>query len=152
MSCPNKAPYLNEPFSFFDVCYKVLVRSSKLLSMSRYDQQTQQTYLYTPVYLIESVKIMKIWYCKTYFFISLIQLSCKMHAILKRISFFFITENGQDFYPGYQGYNDFFPGQGDGGPPPMNFLPPTSQGTPPLSMEQSLHHNSKYILRLSNSC
>lgn len=109
-------------------------------------------YLYTPVYLIESVKIMKIWYCKTYFFISLIQLSCKIHAILKRMSFFFITENGQDFYPGYQGYNDFFPGQGDGGPPPMNFLPPTSQGTPPLSMEQSLHHNSKYILRLSNSC
>ncbi|XP_062589850.1 LIM/homeobox protein Lhx5-like [Saccostrea cucullata] len=56
--------------------------------------------------------------------------------------FGYFSENGQDFYPGYQGYNDFFPGQGDGGPPPMNFLPPTSQGTPPLSMEQSLHHNN----------
>lgn len=55
------------------------------------------------------------------------------------------TENGQDFYPGYQGYNDFFPGQGDGGPPPMNFLPPTSQGTPPLAMDQPLHHSSKYF-------
>nr|QRF78343.1 Lhx1/5 [Phoronopsis harmeri] len=33
-------------------------------------------------------------------------------------------DNGQDFYPGYQSYGDFFPGQGD--PANINFLPPSS--------------------------
>ncbi|GAB1597523.1 LIM/homeobox protein Lhx1-like [Argonauta hians] len=53
--------------------------------------------------------------------------------------FGYFSDNGQDFYPGYQAYNEFFPGQGQEGPGNINFLPPTSQGTPPISLEQSLH-------------
>lgn len=49
--------------------------------------------------------------------------------------FGYFAENGQEFYPGYQGYGDFFGGQGQ--PDGMTFLPP-SQGTPPL-MDQGLH-------------
>lgn len=59
-----------------------------------------------------------------------------------KILYFFSSENGQEYYPGYQGYNDFFPGQ-DGGPGNMNFLPPTSQGTPPLNLDQPMHHSGK---------
>lgn len=54
--------------------------------------------------------------------------------------FGYFSENGQEYYPGYQGYNDFFPGQ-DGGPGNMNFLPPSSQGTPPLNLDQQMHHS-----------
>lgn len=51
---------------------------------------------------------------------------------------FFISENGQDFYPGYpQPYGEFFMGQGADGPGAINFLPPT-QGTPPV-LEQGIH-------------
>ncbi|KAL5017473.1 hypothetical protein ScPMuIL_007062 [Solemya velum] len=55
--------------------------------------------------------------------------------------FGYFSDNGQEvFYPGYQGYSDFFPGQGQGqdGPGNMNFLPP-SQGTPPLNIDQQMH-------------
>ncbi|RUS76866.1 hypothetical protein EGW08_015376, partial [Elysia chlorotica] len=48
-------------------------------------------------------------------------------------------DNGGDFYPGYQGYGEFFMGQHPDGPPPgLTFLPP-SQGTPPLNMEPPMH-------------
>lgn len=53
--------------------------------------------------------------------------------------FGYFSDNGQEFYPGYQTYNEFFPGQGQEGPGNINFLPPTSQGTPPISLEQTLH-------------
>ncbi|KAL8570063.1 hypothetical protein ACOMHN_036340 [Nucella lapillus] len=52
-----------------------------------------------------------------------------------------VTENGQEFYPGYhQAYGEFFMGQGQEGPPgPLNFLPPPpNQGTPPI-LDQGLH-------------
>ncbi|KAK3774073.1 hypothetical protein RRG08_030155 [Elysia crispata] len=48
-------------------------------------------------------------------------------------------DNGGDFYPGYQGYGEYFMGQHPDGPPPgLTFLPP-SQGTPPLTMEPPMH-------------
>ncbi|XP_012945900.1 LIM/homeobox protein Lhx5 [Aplysia californica] len=53
--------------------------------------------------------------------------------------FGYLTDNGADFYPGYQGYGEFFMGQPQDGPPPgLPFLPP-SQGTPPLNMEPPMH-------------
>ncbi|XP_064612413.1 LIM/homeobox protein Lhx1-like [Liolophura sinensis] len=52
--------------------------------------------------------------------------------------FGYFSDNGQEFYPGYQGYNEFFPGQ-PGEPGGLPFLPPTSQGTPPLGMDPGLH-------------
>lgn len=56
-----------------------------------------------------------------------------------------LSDSGGDFYPGYQGYNEFFPGQGPpDGPGNMNFLPPSSQGTPPLSMDQQMHPAGEY--------
>lgn len=60
---------------------------------------------------------------------------------------YYISENGQEYYPGYQGYNDFFPGQ-DGGPGNMNFLPPSSQGTPPLNLDQQMHHSGMHIIKV----
>ncbi|CAG5127679.1 unnamed protein product, partial [Candidula unifasciata] len=48
-------------------------------------------------------------------------------------------DTGGDFYPNYQGYGDFFMGQPQDGPPPgLTFLQ-TSQGTPPLTMDGSIH-------------
>ncbi|GFR65633.1 LIM/homeobox protein Lhx5 [Elysia marginata] len=57
--------------------------------------------------------------------------------------------NGGDFYPGYQGYGEFFMGQHPDGPPPgLTFLPP-SQGTPPLNMEPPMHPAGSYT---TNPC
>ncbi|KAI8782500.1 LIM/homeobox protein Lhx1, partial [Biomphalaria glabrata] len=53
--------------------------------------------------------------------------------------------NGAEFYPGYQGYGEFFMGQPQDGPPPgLTFLPP-SQGTPPLNMEPGMHPASRHL-------
>ena len=49
------------------------------------------------------------------------------------------AENGE-FYPGYPGYNDYFPGQGD--PNGMNFLPPTS-GPGNALVDQNVHPAGK---------
>ncbi|XP_046351575.1 LIM/homeobox protein Lhx1-like isoform X1 [Haliotis rufescens] len=49
--------------------------------------------------------------------------------------FGYMADNGQEFYPGYQGYNEFFLGQGQDGS--IGFLPP-SQGTPPLTLDPSM--------------
>ncbi|XP_076434936.1 LIM/homeobox protein Lhx5-like [Babylonia areolata] len=51
-----------------------------------------------------------------------------------------VTENGQEFFPGYhQAYGEFFMGQGQDGPPgPLNFLPPPNQPTPPI-LDQGMH-------------
>jgi hypothetical protein len=59
--------------------------------------------------------------------------------------FFFLSENGQDFYPGYPGpgFGDFFPGQGPEMPPGMALLPPQGRGTPPLVMEHQMHPGGK---------
>ncbi|KAK3599099.1 hypothetical protein CHS0354_024436 [Potamilus streckersoni] len=45
--------------------------------------------------------------------------------------------DGSDYYQGYQGYGDFYPGQDHGGP--VNFLPPSARGTPPLNLEHHMH-------------
>lgn len=66
-----------------------------------------------------------------------------VYRFVLSIFILYISENGQEYYPGYQGYNDFFPGQ-DGGPGNMNFLPPSSQGTPPLNLDQQMHHSGKH--------
>ncbi|XP_074642678.1 LIM/homeobox protein Lhx5-like [Tubulanus polymorphus] len=47
--------------------------------------------------------------------------------------FNYFGDNGQDFYPPYQGYGDFFPGQGQG-EPGMNFLPATG----PAGLEHAM--------------
>lgn len=44
------------------------------------------------------------------------------------ISISFIFSDNGDFYPGYPGYNDFYPGQGQDGN--VNFLPPNGPGGP----------------------
>ncbi|OWF41151.1 LIM/homeobox protein Lhx1 [Mizuhopecten yessoensis] len=60
--------------------------------------------------------------------------------------FGYFSDNGQEFYAGYQGYGDFFPGQGEpGGPGNLSFLPPSSRGTPPLNLDQPLHHNGNMV-------
>ena len=46
--------------------------------------------------------------------------------------FFLVTENG-DFYPGFPGYGEYFPGQPGEHVPGMTFLPPNGpQGNPPM--------------------
>ena len=56
----------------------------------------------------------------------------------KYINFFLtFSDNGQEFFPGYQGYGDFYPGPVPEGHP-MGFLPPSGRGTPPLGMEHPL--------------
>ncbi|BFZ04362.1 hypothetical protein BsWGS_07400 [Bradybaena similaris] len=48
-------------------------------------------------------------------------------------------DTGGDFYSSYQGYGDFFMGQSQDGPPPgLTFLA-SSHGTPPLTMDGSIH-------------
>ena len=60
-----------------------------------------------------------------------------------------ISDNG-DFYPGYAGYNDFYPGQGQDGN--VNFLPPNGPGGP---LDQVPHpagkHTFQFIPTLTNS-
>lgn len=57
-------------------------------------------------------------------------------VICGKYNFFLLfSDNGQEFYPGYQGYNEFFLGQGQDGS--IGFLPP-SQGTPPLTLDPSM--------------
>ncbi|XP_064648528.1 LIM/homeobox protein Lhx5-like isoform X2 [Lineus longissimus] len=57
---------------------------------------------------------------------------------------YYYGDNGQDFYPGYQGYGDFFPGQDGHGS--LNFLPHNGpmDGVPPGSIApdgQFVHHD-----------
>ncbi len=52
---------------------------------------------------------------------------------------FLFSDNG-DFYPGYPGYNDFYPGQGQDGN--VNFLPPNGPGGP---LDQVPHPAGKKI-------
>ena len=63
---------------------------------------------------------------------------------------YFFSDNGQDFVPGYQGYGEFYPGPVPEGYP-MNFLPPSGRGTPPLGMEHPLsrgRHHAQHLCRI----
>ncbi|KAL3858232.1 hypothetical protein ACJMK2_012829 [Sinanodonta woodiana] len=54
--------------------------------------------------------------------------------------FGYYNENEPDMFPGYQPYGNFFPGQVPEGPGNLTFLPPNSRDSPPLGMEQGIHH------------
>lgn len=63
-------------------------------------------------------------------------------------SLLFLTDSGGDFYPGFNGYAEFFMGQHPDGPHPgLTFLPP-SQGTPPLNMDAPLHPAGRNLLMM----
>ena len=57
---------------------------------------------------------------------------------LNPIFFLLFAENEQDMYGGFQGFNNFFPGQGPEGPGNMNFMVPGSQSTPPHGMDPAM--------------
>lgn len=52
--------------------------------------------------------------------------------------FGYFNENEQDMYPGFQGFTNFFPGQGPDGPGNMNFMVPNPQSTPPHGMDPAM--------------
>ena len=67
------------------------------------------------------------------------RVSC--HLLIPLLTF---SENEQDMYPGFQGFTNFFPGQGPDGPGNMNFMVPNPQSTPPHGMDPAMRSRGLY--------